>query len=201
MFVFGFIESNTWLVLTLSGLIGFLYSGERVLSILPFWGDLEDKQTRIMKLLSIIMGVVAAVWMSLLIVDEVADFRWLTIVLLIVFMIVSLSHPVRSLEGWAVVLLAIPFILVTILALWFRGGKNFSIFGNTISLWSIMALVTIIMLLLFILVFFIEESIVDPILFFLGWAPVVFVVCVLILVHGIALFFEPVEGLHQYLGI
>ena len=105
MFTFGFVENLTWIVMIVCGFVGFLYSGERVLAFLPFWGNTEDKQTKFLKYLDIIMGIVATVWLTLLIADESADFRWLTVALLIAFMIVSFAHPIKDLEGWSIILM------------------------------------------------------------------------------------------------
>ena len=201
MFDFAFVEGLTWLAMMLCGLIGFFYSGEKLLSYLPFWGDTEDKQTKIIKLLCIGMGVFAAAWLTLLILDDNAQFVWLTVILLVAFMITSLAHPIRKLEGWSVVLLAIPFIIVALVAFWFKNDRQFTVFGFTLNFWFVLAVVAIIMLLLFILVFFIEESFVDPVLFFLGWSPVVFVVSLLVLLQGLLLLFNPIEGLLKYITL
>ena len=199
MYAFGFVEGLTWLVMVICGLVGFLYSGERVLAIIPFVGNTEDKSTKFLKYLDIIMGVVAAVWLTLLIADSEADFRWLTVALFIAFMIVSFAHPVKDLEGWSIILMAIPFIVIAIVTFWLRNGRELNIAGVKVSLWIVLAVVAVIMLLLFLIVFFVEETFVDPILYFLGWAPVVFVVCILTIVQGIFLIVNPVEGLLQYI--
>ena len=114
MFEFPFVEDWLWLIMIISGLIGLFYSGEKVLSFLPFFGNTEDKGTRFMKFMSYLMAIFVSVWMALLILDDVADFSWLTIVLLSAFIIVSLAHPIRGLEGWKVIIIAVPFVFLTI---------------------------------------------------------------------------------------
>ena len=200
MFEFGFVQDYTWLVMIVSGLIGLLYSGEKVLSVLPFVGNTEDKNTKLMKWLSIIMGIVASVWVALLVLDDVAEFSWLTIVLFSAFIIVSLAHPIRGLEGWKVIIIAVPFVFLTILVVWFKKDKNFTIFGMSISLLVVLIAVSILMLLLFVLVFFVEETVVDPTLWFLGWAPFKVIVCVLVIMQGVSLIFNPVDGFLAVLG-
>ena len=199
MFTFGFVENLTWIVMIVCGFVGFLYSGERVLAFLPFWGNTEDKQTKFLKYLDIIMGIVATVWLTLLIADESADFRWLTVALLIAFMIVSFAHPIKDLEGWSIILMAVPFIVIAIVTFWLRNGHEISVGGTKISLWIVLSLVAVVMLLLFLIVFFVEETFVDPILYFLGWAPIVFIVCILVILQGIFLAVNPIDGLLKYI--
>ena len=200
MYSFGFVEGLTWLVLVICGLIGFLYSSERVLAILPFYGDTKDKSSKMLKYLDIIMGVVAALWLTLLIADESAQFRWVTVLAFVLFMVVSFAHPAKDLEGWSLILLAIPFVFVTIIAFWLKSDRKFNVAGSSIPLWLILGIVALVMLILFLVVFFVEETIVDPILYFLGWAPVVVVVSIFIIVQGVlmVLFTPHIDGILHF---
>ena len=98
------------------------------------------------------------------------------------------------------ILLAVPFIFVTIVAFWLKSDRQFLLFGAEIPLWLILGVVALIMLIVFLVVFFVEETFVDPILYFLGWAPLVFVVCALVLNQGILLFVFPVDGALHFIA-
>jgi len=199
MLAIDIIEPWTWLVMVICGLVGFLFSSERVLAVLPFWGNTKDKNSKALKYLDVVMGIVAALWLTLLIIDDNAKFNWVTVLVFILFMVVSFAHPAKDLEGWELILLAIPFVFVTIVAFWFHSDRNFEFFGATIPLWLILAIVALLMLIIFLVVFFVEETFVDPVLYFLGWAPVVVVVSVLIIVQGIFLGLHPVDGILYYI--
>lgn len=201
MFTIGFIEPWTWLVMVICGLIGFVFSGERVLAVLPFFGNTKDRNSKILGYLAVIAGLIATVWLTLLIADENAQFRWLTVLVFVAFMVVAFAHPVKDLEGWEMILLAIPFLLIAIVAFWFKSDRTFRLFGGTIPLWVVLGVVFLIMLLIVLIVFFVEESFVDPILYLLGWAPVVFVVSLITIIQGIFLLVYPIDGLLKLLGI
>jgi hypothetical protein len=199
MFSIGFVQDLTFLVMAICGLVGFLFSGEKVLSFLPFWGNTEDRNSTILKYLALIAGIISAVWLTLLIADEAAEFRWFTIAVFVAFIIVCFAHPVKDLEGWSIILLAIPFILIAIVAFWFKSDRQFNIAGTSIALWLILGIVALLMLILFLIIFFVEESFVDPVLFFLGWAPVVFIASLLMLVQGVLLLLYPINGLLNFI--
>ena len=196
MFELGFIEPITWLVLVLCGLVGFVFSGERVLL-----RNTKDKTSKMLSYLSVIMGLVAAAWLTLLIADESAKFRWLTVAVFVLFMVVAFAHPVKEMEGWEMILFAIPFILIAIVAFWFHSDRTFRLFGGTIPLWLVLGVVSLIMLVIFLIVFFVEESFVDPVLYVLGWAPIVFLVSLLTVIQGVLLLIYPLDGLLKLLGI
>ena len=86
-----------------------------------------------------------------------------------------------------------------IVTFWLRNGHEISVGGTKISLWIVLSLVAVVMLLLFLIVFFVEETFVDPILYFLGWAPIVFIVCILVILQGIFLAVNPIDGLLKYI--
>ena len=53
MFVIGFIEPMTWFVMVICGLVGALFSGEIILSVLPFWGNTKDENSKIFPIYNI----------------------------------------------------------------------------------------------------------------------------------------------------
>lgn len=201
MITLGFIEGNTWIIMIISGVIGLLYSGERVYNALPFLkADLNDKSTNYLKKLSLIMGILASIWVSLLIIDDAAQFRWLTLFLLILFILVSLAHPIKDLEGWHTIVITIPFIIIGILTIYLRNSDNLTVLGNPVSLTAVVGLGLILIFGLFILVFFVEDIVVDPLLWLIGWAPLKLVVCILVILQGVFLFLNPVNGLLTLIG-
>lgn len=190
MLTLPFLETGTGLVMIVCGLIGFLFSSDRVLGFLHLVNT-KDKDSRALKYLDIVAGILALVWLTLLVVDEKAEFSWVTVVAFILFMVVSFAHPAKDLEGWELILLAMPFVFITIVAYWFHSDKQISFFGINIPVLLLLGIVALIMIIIFLVVFFVEETFVDPVLYFLGWAPVVIVVSVFIIVQGVALYIYP----------
>ena len=143
----------------------------------------------------------AGVWLSLLILDETAQFRWLTVLLFILFMIVSFAHPLKKLDGPILLLPVIPFFIVAILAFLVKDShpKNYTFFSSTIPLWVILTVVALVMLIFFLMVYLVTETIVNPILYFVGWAPVILVVCILLIIQGILLLVFGVDGALYFL--
>ncbi len=202
MITIQFIEPMTWFVMVICGLVGALFSGEIILAVLPFWGNTKDENSKILKWLDILMGIIAGVWLTLLIVDDNAQFRWLTVLLFILFMVVSFAHPIKDMDKIAILILPIPFILMSVVAYLVRDShkKEYDIFGTMIPLWLILSIIALILLILFLIIFFVTEIIMNPILYALGWAPLVFVVGILVLIQGILLLFFPVAGALHFIS-
>ncbi len=201
MFSIDFIQPLTALIMIICGLIGFLYSGDSILDAIPFLMDKKKNDNKILKYLDIIMGIVAGVMLTILILDEQAQFRWLTILLFVLFMIVSFAHPLKHLDGPGLILLVIPFLVISAVAFLVKDShpKNYDFFGTSISLWVILTIIALIMLIFLLIVFFVTETIVNPILYVIGWAPLLFVVCLLVLIQGVLLLIFPVNGILYFL--
>lgn len=203
MLEIGFIDTATWVFMIVAGLIGFLYSSERVIAALPWIGgkvDTEDSQTKFFKVLSAIMGIATTAWVLLLWIDEIAEFHWITVVLLMLYTLIVLAEPTKNLEGWKVFILLIPLVLVTIVAAWFAAGREFEVFGFVIPLWVPLAVITVIMLIVFIIIYWLEETAIDPLLTFLGWAPFVVIISALLIIQGILLIFYHPDGIAEFAG-
>ena len=187
------------IVAILAGLIGFLYAGERFLDRIPVIGlkvNTEDKQTRFFKYLSIFLGFLTFGTALLLVVDSLAiigtNVHTLTIVLFVVYGLIVLAHPIRDLEGWKIFAVFIPLILGLVAAISFLRDEPFSLFGIiTLPLWFILGGLTILLFIIFALIFFSEETMVDPLLGIIGWAPFVGILSFLLLLHGALLFIDP----------
>ena len=80
------------LTMVVCGIVGLLFSGEILLAILPFFSESKERK-KYLKWLDVIMGCIAAVVLTILIADDKANFRWLTILLFVLFMIVTFAHP------------------------------------------------------------------------------------------------------------
>ena len=201
MYQIGLIESLTWLVMVICGLIGFLFAGDSIKDSIPFIKDKNKEDNKFLRYLDVILGIVAGVWLSLLILDETAQFRWLTVFLFILFMIVSFAHPLKKLDGPILLLPVIPFFIVAIFAFLVKDShpKNYTFFESTIPLWVILTVVALIMLIFFLMVYLVTETIVNPILYFVGWAPVILVVCILLIIQGILLLVFGVDGALYFL--
>lgn len=202
MYNIPFMEPLTAIVMIICGLIGFLYSGDSIISAIPFLFDKKNADNKILKYLDVIMGIVAGAWLTILILDEQAQFRWLTILLFVLFMIVSFAHPLKHLDGPALILLVIPFIVIAAAAFIVkdsRYAKSYTFFGTTIALWVLLTIVALIMLIFLLIVFFVTEIVVNPILYIIGWAPLLFVVCLLVLIQGVLLLIFPINGALQFL--
>ena len=208
MIVIEFMEPLIGLIAVVAGLTGFLYAGERLLDKIPGLGskiDTEDKQTRFFKYLSVILGFTTFGLMILIFLAESSPgvaygYHAITIVLLLIYGVIIISHPIRDLEGWKFFAVFIPIILVLVLAITIVRDAPLSFLGFTIPLWLILGGLTILLFIIFALIFFSEETMVDPLLSIIGWAPFVIIVSALLLLHGI-LFFLPQNGVNGLSGV
>lgn len=200
MIEIGFVDDLTPIIMIVAGMIGLAFSSERLISFLPFFGDTKDKDSLLLKWLSVVLAVTSAVWVCLLFIDDLANYHWVSIVIFFLFIVVVVAQPIRDFEGWHVILLATPLVLMTIVGLWFRSGKQFEVVGIEIPLWLVLGIVSLLMLILFVIVFVVEETTIDPILFFIQWAPVVLAVCFLMVIQGLLLLIFPTNGIAEFLG-
>ncbi|MHA2364619.1 MAG: hypothetical protein ACXAC7_11735 [Candidatus Hodarchaeales archaeon] len=192
------IDTLTPIICLVAGIVGFLYAGERVIGSIPLLSglvDTEDKGTAFIKILSVILTVVVYGWVILLFIVENNEFHWITVFLLALYGIVVMAHPIKNLEGWAIFLMLIPIALISITIFWFAGDREWTFLGMNISLWLVLLLVTIVLLIIFVLIFIWEETMIDPMLSIIGWAPVIVVVGLVMILHGIMLILDPPAGL------
>ena len=170
-------------VLIIFGLVGLLYGAERVLDKIPVltkYVDTKDKQTKFTKYLTIIFSVLAIVWtVSLIYLD--ATFRTFTMVLLLLYAFVLLAHPIKDLEGWKFLLVGGFFVLLLLVGLLLSSGKI------TLIRWVLLLAFLLAFLVLFLMVFFVEETVIDPLLKLIGWAPMVVILCLIAVLHGIVI--------------
>ena len=189
------------LVLIILGLVGFLYGFERVLDRAPGLKSLVNEKgegTRILKIITSILSLASLVWAVLLLYDQ--EYSKLTIALLVLYSIVLLSHPLRDVEGWMLILILAPLIIVAIAAFAFATEKV-TFFGFSINFWFILGAIMFAFIVVFLIVFFVEEATIDPILTVIGWAPVIVVVCAIVLLQGLAMIiFGDMRGLLHFYG-
>ena len=184
-------------VLIIFGLVGLLYGAERVLDKIPIltkYVDTKDKQTKFTKYLTIVFSVIAIVWTISLIYFE-ATFKTFTLVLLLIYAFVLLAHPIKDLEGWKFLLIGGFFVVLLLAGLILSGVSG----KMTIIRWILLLVFFLAFLVLFLMVFFVEETVIDPLLKLIGWAPMVTVLCLLVILHGLVIvFLGNIEGLSYY---
>ena len=114
---------------------------------------------------------------------------------MVLYSIVLLSHPLRDIQGAALILILAPLVIIAIAA-FFLSADKITLFGFSTPFYFIVGAVMFAFIVIFLIVFFVEESTIDPILTVIGWAPVIVVVCALVLLQGLAMIiFNDIRGL------
>lgn len=191
------------ILLIIFGVIALIFGLEKVLDKIPGIGgkiDVEDFDSKVMRWLTGLFSIFAVIWVFLIWFANV-EYHWFTVLLLFAYSIVLLSHPIRELEGWKIFLLFIPIILISFGALFISGNKQVRFVGNIIiPLWLIFLVVSLIFIILFLIIFFVEETAVDPFLYIIGWSPWVVILSILVLLQGLAMILSDgdISGLGHY---
>jgi hypothetical protein len=190
-------------ILLVMGLVSLLFGLERVLDKLPGLSgkiDVDDFDTKVMRYLTILFSAVAVIWAFLLMYSD-ENYHWLTMVLLFAYSIVLLSHPIKNLEGWKMFLLLLPIIIITFAAFYFSGSREIRLPGGiNFPLWAIFLVIFLAFIIMFLLIFFVEESAIDPFLAIVGWSPWVVLLSLIIILHGLALILSnDIGGIASYI--
>ncbi|MFW9928757.1 MAG: hypothetical protein ACFFD1_05155, partial [Candidatus Thorarchaeota archaeon] len=163
--------------------------------------DTKDKDTMVMKYLTMIFSILSVIWALILMWTDV-DYHWFTLFLLFAYAVVLLSHPVKDFEGWKVFLLLFPLLIILFGALWLTHDRqaHIPLVGN-IPLLIIFLVITLAFIVIFLIIFFVEETAVDPFLAIIGWAPWVVLLSIVVILQGlIMLITQDTQGLTHYIS-
>lgn len=197
-----------WIYIAGVSLVGIIYAGERFLNALPFFQrDLADTDTKLFNIMAIIASLLTFVVTMVLIIDPEIDlgidYHWFTIILLLALTTTLIARPLAKIPGYALVLLTLPILILTILILMYYNVETISLFSVEIELWVPLAIISAILVVITAITYFVEKTIVDPILQLVGNAIVTIILSIMGLLHAILLFIEPenINGLLEYLKI
>ena len=172
-----------WIYIAAVSIIGIIYAGERFLNALPFFEkDLGDLDSKLFNILAIVTSLVTVVVTIILILDSKivlgVDYHWFTIIILLALSLTLIARPLAKIPGYALVLLTLPVLLITILILWFYNAQTLTILSIEIELWLPLAIISAVLIIATAITYFIEKTIVDPILQLVGNALITIILCI-----------------------